>query len=143
MSQGPEGKGKDIWSRLGQTLRTGAETIVQETKELTKLSRLKIELVGLENERDRKYEDIGRAAHTLYKAGGAFPSELADLFAAADNVERRIEEKRKEIESLRAEEAREKEVARPTQEKLFCPQCGTQADPGDLFCRKCGARLQA
>ena len=143
MSQGPEGKARDIWSKLGQTLRTGAETIVQETKELTRLGKLKVELVSLENERDRMFEDIGRSAHTLYKGGGTFPPEMADLFAAVDDVERRIEEKRKEIESLRAEEVKEKEAVPASQEKLFCPQCGAQAEPGDDFCRKCGAKLPA
>ena len=65
--QGNEGKGKDIWSRLGRSIRTGAGTIVQETKELTKVGKLKVELMGLENERGRKLEEIGSAAHTLHK----------------------------------------------------------------------------
>ena len=145
MSQEPSGKGRDLLTRVGQTLRTGAETIVQGTKELTRMGKLRLDLVMLENERDRKYEDIGRSAHALHKEGGAFPSELLDLFAAADDVERRIAEKRIEIESLHAEEAkdREKETAKSPQETVFCPQCGNRVDPGDLFCRKCGAKLQA
>ena len=138
MSQGPEGR-KDLWSRLGQTLRSGAETIVQETKELTRTGKLRVELMSLENERNRKFEDIGRSAHTLYKGGVTFPPELAELFAAVDLVERRIDEKRQEIESLRATETKPEE--QPAEENMFCPQCGAKVNQGDFFCSKCGTRV--
>lgn len=138
MSQGPEGR-KDLWSRLGQTLRSGAETIVQETKELTRTGKFRVELMSLENERNRKFEDIGRSAHTLYKGGVTFPPELAELFAAVDLVERRIDEKRQEIESLRATETKPEE--KPAEENMFCPQCGAKVNQGDVFCSKCGTRV--
>lgn len=143
MSQGPEGKAKDIWAKLGQTLRSSAETIVHETKELTRLGKFKVELMSLENERDRKFEDIGRSAHTLHKGGSTFPPELADLFLVVDDVERRIDQKRQEIEKLRAEgaESREKPAGKVTEGKSFCPQCGTELEAGDVFCAKCGTRV--
>lgn len=143
MSQGPEGKARDIWAKLGQTLRSGAETIVHETKELTRLGKLKVELMSLENERDRKLEDIGRSANALRKSGAAFPTELSELFAAVDGVEARIEEKRQEVEKLRAEdaEAKQKAASKPPEEKPSCPECGAEIRPGDVFCAKCGARV--
>lgn len=143
MSQGPEGKAKDLWSKLGQTLRSSAETIVHETKELTRLGKFKVELMSLENERDRKLEDIGRSAHTLYKGGNTFPPEMAEIFLAVDDVERRIDLKRQEIEKLRAEgaEAKEKVVEKVAEENLFCPQCGAKLQAGDVYCAKCGTRV--
>lgn len=152
MSQGPEGKAKDLWAKLGHTLRSGAETIVHETKELTKLGKFKVELMSLENERDRKFEDTGRSAHTLYKGGIAFPTEMADLFLAVDDVERRIDSKRLDVERLKTEgaEARDKASAEkaaaepveiPVEVNVFCPQCGAKLETGDSFCRKCGAKI--
>lgn len=150
MSQGPEGKAKDLWAKLGHTLRSGAETIVHETKELTKLGKLKVELMSLENERDRKFEDIGRSAHTLYKGGIAFPPEMADLFLAVDDVEKRIDLKRMDLERLKVEGAEAKEkadkaAAEPSgvivEVDVFCQQCGAKLEPGDSFCRKCGAKI--
>ncbi|MGE5580101.1 MAG: zinc ribbon domain-containing protein [Bacillota bacterium] len=138
MSQGPEGR-KDLWSRLGQTIRSGAETLVQETKELTRMGKYRVELMSLENERNRKFEDIGRSAHTLYKGGVTFPPELGELFAAVDLVERRIDEKRQEIENLRVAET--KPEPQPAEEATFCPQCGAKIDQGDVFCSKCGTRV--
>lgn len=150
MSQGSEGKTKDLWAKLGHTLRSGAETIVHETKELTKLGKLKVELMSLENERDRKFEDIGRSAHTLYKGGISFPPEMADLFLTVDDVEKRIDLKRVDLERLKAEgadgkEKADKAAAGPTEVAaeidVFCPQCGVKIEPGDSFCRKCGAKI--
>lgn len=140
MSQGTEGR-KDLWARLGHTLRSSAETIVQETKELTRMGKFRVELMSLENERDRKFEDIGRSAHTLYKGGIAFPPEIGDLFTAVDVVEHRIDEKHQEIEKLRASETKEKAVEKVAEEKQFCPQCGAQVMAGDVYCAKCGTRV--
>ncbi len=140
MSQGPDGR-KDLWSRLGHTIRSGAETIVQETKDLTKTGKFRVELMSLENERDRKYEDIGRSAHALHKKEIPFPAELSELFAAVDLVEHRIEEKRQEIESVRAAEAKDKAEAEAAESKSFCPQCGAKVTGGDVFCSKCGTRV--
>ncbi len=169
--QGNEGKGKDIWSRLGRSIRTGAGTIVQETKELTKVGKLKVELMGLENERGRKLEEIGSAAHTLHKTGAMLPPELFELLQAADEIENRISQKNKEIESVRVESpppnvARQQEApampsaeippatpppvlseqAEPaevvTSEQFFCGECGARVESGNVFCGKCGAKLQ-
>ncbi len=139
---------KDLWSKIGHTIRTGAETLVQETKELTKVGKLKVELMSLENERGRKLEEVGRKAYALYRIGTAFPPELAQSFAAVDETEKRIEEKNREIEALKAEaEAKEKAEAekaaeKAAQAKAFCSQCGSTLRPGDVFCSQCGTRVQ-
>lgn len=146
MSQGPDGL-KDLWSKLGQTLQSGAKTVVQETKDLGKQGKLRVELVSLENERNRKFADIGRSVHALYKGGTSLPPELADLFTTIDAIEDRIDEKRKDIEALKADE--EKAEQKPEGEtvedkpaaKTECPQCGAAIEPGDVFCSKCGARV--
>jgi hypothetical protein len=143
---------KDLWSKIGHTIRTGAETLVQETKELTKIGRLKVELMSLENERGRKLEEVGRKAYALYRIGTAFPPELAQGFAAVDETEKRIEEKNREIEALKAEAEKEKAEAenaaaekaaeKAAQDKGFCSQCGSGLRPGDIFCSQCGTRIQ-
>lgn len=136
---------KDIWSRLGQTIRSGAETIVQETKELTKVGKLKVELMSLENERGRKLEEVGRKAYALYRVGTAFPPELASDFASVDATENRIVEKNREIETLKTEaDAKEKAGAeKAVQElKVFCSQCGAELRQGDVFCSKCGTKVE-
>ncbi|MGI6631479.1 MAG: zinc-ribbon domain-containing protein [Bacillota bacterium] len=139
---------KDIWTRLGQTIRSGAETIVQETKELTKVGKLKVDLMSLENERGRKLEEVGRKAYALYRIGTAFPPELAADFASVDETEKRIEEKNREMEALKLEaEAKEKAEAekaaqRAAEEgKSFCSQCGGELRVGDVFCSKCGTKV--
>jgi tRNA(Ile2) C34 agmatinyltransferase TiaS len=68
---------------------------------------------------------------------------MAEIFLAIDDVERRIEEKRQEIEKLRAEgaETKEKVSEKAVEENLFCPQCGAKLQAGDVYCAKCGTRV--
>lgn len=141
---------KDLWSKISQTIKTGAETLVQETKELTKMGRLKVELMTLENERGRRLQEVGRKAYALYRVGTAFPPELAQDFQAVDETEKRIEEKNLEIEALKAEdEAREaarleaeKAAEKEAQARAFCSQCGAGLRPTDVFCSQCGTKVE-
>jgi len=151
--QEPEKKGKDLLARLGQTIRYGAETIVQETKELTRIGKLKVELISLENERGRKFQEIGRLAHTLYKGGKAFPDELTELFSEIDEIEKRINQKNWEIDRIRQEGGQENMMpgtpgqtesaaeAPTSEQKLYCPKCGARLDEGDVFCSRCGTKV--
>ena len=142
--------------------------MVQETKELTKIGKFKVDLMSLENERGRKLEEIGRAAHTLHKTGAMLPPELFELLRAADEIENRIAEKSREIESVRTEPPQPERVqpappvtspgailetpppqpAEPEpaevvlQERFFCGECGARVEQGNVFCGKCGAKLQ-
>jgi len=153
-TQGPEKKGPDFLSRLGQTLRSSAETLVQETKELTKVGKLKVEILSLENERGKKYEELGRVAHTLYRGGAQFPPEITTILATIEEIEGRIEAKNKEIEDLRREdrdkEARRQEAPQPQPQSQpsespassFCHNCGASVRPEDVFCSKCGTRIR-
>lgn len=139
----PENRARDIWARLGQTIKSGAETIVQETKELTRVGRLKVELMSLENERDRGLREIGRKAYSLRKEGFDFPLELSELFQAVDAAEKRIMEKNAEIDALKVETVEPKAtVEQPKAEvKTSCSACGALVSSDDVFCSKCGTRL--
>ncbi len=83
MPQGYEKKGKELLSKLGRSIKIGAEALVQETKELTRIGKLKVELISLENERGKKFEEIGRLAHTLYKQEAGF-ERLTEHFTLVD-----------------------------------------------------------
>lgn len=150
MSQeNPDAKVRDLWSKLSQTIKSGAETIVQETKELTRMGKLRVDLMALENERGRKHEDIGRKAHALHKEGILFPDELSELFESVNDTELRIQAKKDEIEKARkeSEQAKEKPAEAevvcevPAKEGRFCTNCGAQAEEADLYCSQCGIKL--
>ena len=157
--ESPEKKARDLFSKIGQTLKSGAEVLVQETRELSKVGKLRIDLVSLENERSRKYEEIGNLVYRSYKSGQSFPSELAGLFQDIDEIEINMCAKSDEIERLHGEDEQIKKgddefegkesvipdapdsSSSPCQEPLFCPQCGSRLNAGDRFCRQCGTRV--
>ncbi len=161
--ESPERKGKDLLAKIGQTLRSSAETLVQETRELTRVGKIKMELLSLENERGRKFEEIGRLTHTLYKGGTELPDDLKQLLAAVDEIEAKIDAKNQEAERLGKEGAVQADVeptaaARPlgadetppldipVEEpgaSKFCPQCGSRLGMADKFCSKCGTALSS
>ncbi len=162
-TQGPEAKGKDLLSRVGKTIKAGAATIFQETKDLTKIGKLKLELMSLEDERGRKFEEIGTTAHALYKTGATMPADLHRLLGAVDGILARIEAKNIEIENVRVEtEPRETpqdkteapvaqpaepgaslppSAVEPSERKSFCQECGARLSEGDVFCSRCGTRV--
>lgn len=148
MSQrSPESGVRELWMKVSDTLKTIAETVVQETGEITRMGKLKLELLSLENERGRKLEEIGRTAYSLYKGGIQLPTELYEQFAALDSIENRIAEKNREIERLKSERALEKEkdkakeLAAETSPMRYCYQCGQELREGFNYCPRCGTRI--
>lgn len=157
--ESPEKKARDLFSKIGQTLKSGAEVLVQETRELSKVGKLKIDLLSLENERSRKFEEIGNLAYNAYKSGQSLPPELAGLFRDIDEIEISMCAKRHEIERLNGKDEQIKKgddelegnesvipgapdpSSSPFQEPLFCPHCGSRLSSGDRFCRQCGTRV--
>ncbi|HHY11001.1 MAG TPA: zinc ribbon domain-containing protein [Firmicutes bacterium] len=156
VSQEYEKRGKDLLSKLSRTIKSGAETLMQETRELTRVGKLKMELLSLENERGRKFEEIGRLAHTLHKQGADF-DQLNQHFAVIDEIEAKIDAKNKEIDRIPAEETlrpdgkpedtqeAESACASPDEFELhmWCSQCGAPVGDDDKFCSKCGNPLIA
>lgn len=143
-----EKKPQDFFAKLGTSIRAGAESLVQGTKELTALGKLKLEIVSLENERSKKLEEIGHEAYSLYKNGVQLPQELLSGFAAVDDLEARIAAKNKEIEDLRKDDKLKETPVSPVPEEnkektqAFCTNCGAPVGPNDRFCASCGARLK-
>jgi len=151
--ESPEKKGKDLFAKIGQTLRSSAETLVQETRELTRVGKLKMELLSLENERGRKFEEIGRLTHTLYRGGVELPDDLKEPLLAVDEIEAKIDAKKQETDRLRKEEEKrgryevapqpiDDDVTLPPVEPEvmnYCSQCGARLGDADRFCSKCGS----
>jgi seryl-tRNA synthetase len=107
---------------------------------------LKLELISLENERGKAFEEAGQLAHTLYKNGNELPEEMKEIFMTIDEVEKRIDTKRKELERIRAEDVSqcvdelEQEVDDVT--VLVCRQCENEVTQEDIFCSRCGSHLK-
>lgn len=147
--ENPDTKTNDLWAKIGKTLKAGAETIVEGTKELTRAGKLRLELLALENERNKKHGDIGRKVHEMHKQGIVFPAELSPLFESVNDTEVRILAKKDEMEKARKEiESKEEpvETEGPTigEETVgrFCTNCGAHVDEGHQYCSQCGHRLE-
>ncbi len=159
VEESSEKKARDLFSKIGQSLRTGAEVFVQETRELSKVGKLKVDLLALENERSKKFEEIGNLTYRAHKAGQDFSSKLSSLFQDIDEIEASISAKNEEIERLHGEDEPNKESNDEVERKqpvtpsdigssssaaerpLFCSNCGSPLNVGDKFCKECGTRV--
>lgn len=136
-SKEPDKKRSEVFSEIIEKIRDGGEAVVQGTKELARVGKMKLEIMSLENERARKFEEAGRLAHTLYKGGYEFPDNLVNVFTEIDALEAQIEAKRAELEKNKAEAAKS-----PTPVRTYCSQCGAVLEPGDYYCPMCGTKVK-
>jgi len=103
IEESPQRKTKIFLGKIGQTIKSGAETLVQETRELGMLSKLRLDVLALENEKSRKLEEIGKLVYDMYQKGQDLPEDLQYLFEAINEIEASIRAKNLEIEKLRSQ----------------------------------------
>lgn len=84
-----------------------------------------------EDHRELRRRFAAQAALALKEAGpeaspATAPSSVGECVAPADDdeIEREIERRRRRLEGR------------------GCPRCGSEHDPDDLFCRRCGSSLE-
>ncbi len=94
----------DLWEDIQKTIREGMTTIAEKTEELTKIGRAKVEILNIKRQIERRFTELGgKVYHLIAEEGSArvaSNSEVKDLIAAIKQLEKQLEDKRKEIEDL-------------------------------------------
>lgn len=71
---------------------------------------------------------IGEYVYEEYRGGAEFPEAVAEKLA--------------QIDTLREEVAEIKDKIAELKEKALCPECGEYNDRENVYCAKCGAKME-
>lgn len=141
----------DISEKIGSAFdkaKSGTIAVSLEAKKKFKEASFKSELSSLESRLNYVYTQIGREAYgRCYEALGSI-DELKKFLENVADLLNQISAKKQEMEyameqfDLEIAAVKERAYVRPGP-SLACGNCGALNDPDDLFCNRCGSRLEA
>lgn len=114
-------KAKDEAVKFGKQVADKAENIAAQTK-------LKFAISDTEGKIKEFYAEIGKKVYSSYTRG--------------EWVDDEIEAKCKKVDTLIEEVNSLREKLSELKESVKCPECGEYNDKENMFCAKCGARME-
>jgi len=103
-------KAGEVAKKAGDTISDMAKTLGKESAKLTKIGKLKAEIISLELNRNDIFRKIGERLYDLYKKGENIEKDkFDDLLKEIEKIENTIIEKQKEIKKIAEEEKLEPE----------------------------------
>ncbi len=97
-----------FWDKV----KKGAQDAGEKAAQLAKIAKIQTEITGLGSSRKEKVLSLGEKLYGLYKEGKlgeAVQDELKETIASLESVERKINDKKDEIEKIKAEANEKKE----------------------------------
>lgn len=113
-----------FFDNMKETITTAGKDVSQKAKEVSGVTRLKLDIRSKEDALNKEYIALGKRYYEMNKEG-----EVADETIA-------------NISTLLNEIADLKNEVMKMQGGCICPQCGATMPVGTAFCSKCGASLE-
>ena len=111
------------------SLRDGFEMVVDKTEEYSKIGKLKVDIMNLKRNTEKKLAELGEKTFVLLdenaSAKVADNEDIKALLEDVQNMKKELEAKEAEIERVRQEKEQEREERRKSRET----EAETQAEP--------------
>ncbi len=133
----------NLWDDIAKTIREGVDTFVEKTEELTKIGRIKVDILNIKRNIDKNFSELGGRVYHLVveekKSSGKdvlADKEVKELIECVKILAKELEDKKAELESIRAKEgeatekpvrAQESKTRKTTARKTRTTKAGTAA----------------
>ncbi|MFQ5710088.1 MAG: hypothetical protein ACE5HO_21755, partial [bacterium] len=55
----------NLWEDITKTIREGVDTVVEKTEELTKIGRIKVDILNIKRKIEKQFTELGGKVYTL------------------------------------------------------------------------------
>lgn len=94
-----------LWDRVKKTVLDGAAYAAEKTEELTKLSKMKIEILNIKYKISKSFTELGGLAYDCFKSGKSEEilqsNEIKSIVGNIQKLEKDLDEKEKLFEEMK------------------------------------------
>lgn len=123
----------------------GITTLNMKTNNFVEVSKCKTYITTLEKEIEQLKLEIGTKLYEQHKNGESDTSSIEQHMLTIDSKYQEIEQQRARMRELEEEEKQvlgNNTAAAPSEDVIFCGQCGAKNAGNYKFCCKCGSPLK-
>ena len=94
-----------LWEDITRTIREGVDTVVEKTEELTKIGRIKVDIINIKRNIEKNFAEMGGKTYHLIveekKNQISKDKEIMELVECVKLLEKELEEKKQELEKVK------------------------------------------
>lgn len=100
-----------FWEDLMNFFKKGVSTVAKKTDEYTKIGKIKVDIIGIKRDIDKKLNELGGKTYQLIAEDNntkvASNEEIKTIIVNVRELNQKLEDKKNELEMVREEYARE------------------------------------
>jgi len=100
-----------FWDDLTNLLKKGISTVAKKTDEYTKIGKIKVDIIGIKRDIDKKFNELGGKTYQLIveenNSKVAANEEVKAIIETVKQLNQQLQEKKDELDRVREEYAKE------------------------------------
>jgi len=97
-----------LWDDIAKNIREGFDTVVEKTEELTKIGKIKVDIINVKRNIEKNFSELGgRVYHIIVEENStkiAGDQEVKELIECVKILEKELAIKNEELESVKSGE---------------------------------------
>ncbi|RMF66201.1 MAG: hypothetical protein D6743_06775 [Calditrichaeota bacterium] len=140
----------NLWDDIAKTIREGVDAVVEKTEELTKMGRIKVDILNIKRNIEKSFTELGgKVYHLLAEKNQTTVAEdkaVKEIIECIKLLEKELEAKNAELQAVRKKEseaaASKAKAAAPAAAKAGKPK-KTTASKGTTSAKKTAPKKAA
>ncbi len=99
----------NLWDDIAKTIREGVGTVVEKTEELTKIGKIKIDILNIKRNVQKNFSELGgRVYHLIIKEKKTAISadkEATEIIECIKILEKELDDKKSELEKVKSKQS--------------------------------------
>ena len=99
----------NLWDDIARTLRESVDTVVEKTEELTKIGKIKIDILNIKRNVQKNFSELGgRVYHLIIKEKKTAISadkEATEIIECIKILEKELDDKKSELEKVKSKQS--------------------------------------
>jgi len=103
----------NLWDDIAKTIREGVDTVVEKTEKLTKMGKIKIDILNIKRNVEKNFSELGgRVYHLIIKEKNTAVSadkEAREIIECIKILEKELDDKKSELEKVKSKQSSKSE----------------------------------
>lgn len=96
----------NLWDDIARTIRDGVETVVEKTEELTKIGKIKIDIINIKRNVDKNFSELGGKVYHLIveenKTEVTDQKDIQDIIESVKILQNELDEKNLALKKIKS-----------------------------------------
>ncbi len=99
----------NLWDDIAKTIREGVDTVVEKTEELTRIGRIKVDILNIKRNVEKNFSELGGRVYQLIskekKTAISTDKEAKEIIECIKILERELDDKKSELAKVKSKKS--------------------------------------